>query len=71
MIVMTLQCCYMACGDATSDQGVEDVCRYRLRFDPPEFVSSPMPFVVRDGRQLWFREYFIWFYGYVVALPLP
>lgn len=83
-IVVTLACCYLACWGPTQRWGRRDVMLHAFRdtglglgrdeasiafieqfYDTPE-VSVPLPLVVSilNGRQ-----YYFWFFGYVVELP--
>jgi hypothetical protein len=70
VVVVTLVSAYFGCWEATKRQGVEDVYRYSRRHGPIEFLSARVPFVVTDGRHLWFRENYFWFFGYVTNLTL-
>ena len=75
MNVTTLVCIYLACWEITSTRGVEDVvmmCVTPTLFGDFDTVrkwtqpSSPVPFVVGSG--LVTREYYFWFFGYVIEL---
>jgi hypothetical protein len=76
MNVTTLVCVYLACWEITRTRGVEDVVRMQVTptlFGDSNSVriwtqpSSPVPFVVGSG--VLTRDYYLWFFGYVMELP--
>ena len=77
MSVTTLVCVYLACWEITRTKGIEDVVMMGVTTEPfGDFdtqrkwtqPSSPIPFVVGSG--LVTRDYYFWFFGYVIELPL-
>ena len=84
VILVTLVCCYAACWGPTKTRGGRDVEKHTYAYAWTRLPRRPvgrrdqepvLPFIVRSTelgiftKQRERREYYFWFFGYVVKLP--